>query len=176
MKKVLQTAEMALWLDSYDDVFSDFDPRPFAERSLSDDFLIEMKKVVKDRGRDSFELKFLLAPESRDEKDESTIKERLHHFFNQQYQQFLKERKKVIQRGIFFVVLGILLMFCASLLATFWSGYLLLSNFLIILLEPAGWFLFWEGLARAMYRAEEINPEIKFYHKMARSKVSFISY
>jgi len=46
----------------------------------------------------------------------------------------------------------------------------------LVVTEPAGWFLFWEGLARAMYKAEEINPEITFYHKMARSKISFISY
>lgn len=176
MKRVLQTAEMALWLDSYDDVFSDFDPRPYAERALSDDFLLEMKKVAKDRGRNSFELKFLLAAEMRNDSDEVTIKERLHHFFNQQHQHYLKERKKVIQRGILFVALGVVLMFCASLLVTFLGDSSLLFNFLVILLEPAGWFLFWEGLARAMYRAEEIDPEIKFYHKMARSKIEFLSY
>ncbi len=176
MKKVIQSAEMALWLDSYDDIFSDFDPRPYMERSLSDDFLLEMKKVAKDRGRDSFELRFLLAPETRNEDSEQIIRERLHHFFNQQYQHYLKERKAAIWRGVLFVSLGVVLMFCASLLVTFFDEHNLLFSFLVILLEPAGWFLFWEGWARAMYRAEKINPEIKFYHKMAHSKINFISY
>jgi len=176
MKKVLQTAEMALWLDSYDDIFSDFDPRPYNERALSDDFLVEMKKVAKDRGRDSYELKFLLAPEIREHHYEEVIKERLHHFFGLEHHRFLKEKKIAIKRGILFVVSGVGLMFLASLLLTFFSEKMLLVNFLVVLVEPAGWFLFWEGLARAMYKAEEIYPEIEFYNKMARSKISFISY
>jgi len=176
IKKVVQTAEMALWLDGYDDIFSDFDPRPFAERALSDDFLVEMKKVVKDRGRNSYELKFLLAPEARKHSEEEVIKERLHHVFNEQYHQYMKERKGIIARGIIFVGLGVVFMSVASFLLTFFANKQFLFNFLVILLEPAGWFLFWEGLSRAMYKSEQINPEIKFYHKMAHSKIEFISY
>ena len=175
MKKVIQTAEMALWLDGYDDIFSDFDPRPYSERSLSDDFLLEMKKAAYGRGRDSDELKFLLSPEVRNHHLEEKIKERLRHSFESHYRELLQEKRKTIKRGIWFVAAGVLLMFLASLASTFIDeGFS--SNFLVILLEPAGWFLFWEGLARAMYKAEELKPEIDFYHKMARSKISFISY
>ena len=37
---------VSLWLDNYDNIFSDFDPRSYAHRELSDDFLIEAKKVT----------------------------------------------------------------------------------------------------------------------------------
>ena len=30
---------VSIWIDSYDDVFSDFDPRSYDERNISDDFL-----------------------------------------------------------------------------------------------------------------------------------------
>ena len=36
---------ISLWIDSYDDIFSDFDPRPFSARNISDDFLYEVKKT-----------------------------------------------------------------------------------------------------------------------------------
>lgn len=176
MKKVIQTAEMALWLDGYDDIFSDFDPRHYSERSLSDDFLLEIKKVARGRGRNSYELKFLLAPKIRDEKLEEVIKERLKHSFNSKHRQFLMEKKKIIKRGILFVGLGATLMLLASVMKTYLSPSSLLHNSFIIITEPAGWFLFWEGLARAMYKSEEVNPEIDFYQKMTHSKITFISY
>lgn len=176
MKKVIQTAEMALWLDGYDDIFSDFDPRPFGVRSISDDFLLEMKKVARGRGHDSCELKFLLAPEVRNYKHEEEIKERLKHFFSGHHREMLLEKKKELKRGIIFVFFGVLVMVFASLVRTYLQLGSFYYNFIIVLAEPAGWFLFWEGLARAMYRAEEIGPEVEFYSKMAHSKISFISY
>jgi hypothetical protein len=176
MKKVIQTAEMALWLDGYDDMFSDFDPRPYSERSLSDDFLVEMKKAAFGRGKDSDELKFLLAPEVRDHKLEEVIKERLKAYFSAKHHRLIQEKKKIIRQGVTFVGASIVLMFIATLIFTFVANKTFLINFLVILLEPAGWFLFWEGLARTIYKAEETNSEINFFHKMAHCKISFISY
>ena len=40
-EKLLQQSEISLLLDSYDDIFSDFDPRPYNQRALSQDFLAE---------------------------------------------------------------------------------------------------------------------------------------
>lgn len=176
MKKILQTAEMALWLDGYDDIFSDFDPRPYSQRAISDDFLLEVMKVAKDRGKDNYELKFLLAPETRNYSHEQVIKERLHHLFGIKYHSLLKEKKGVLNYGIIFVLSGIFLMFLGAFFKSTITNNQFLSNFLVVLTEPAGWFLFWEGLARAMNETKLINPKIGFYSKMSRSKISFISY
>lgn len=176
MKKIIQTAEVSLWLDGYDDIFSDFDPRSYSQRAISDDFLAEMEKVVKERGHGSYKLKFLLSPEARNPDHEQLIRERLRHFFGVKYHQLFKEKRKVIWRGIIFVAFGTILMFLASFIKTYVHPNYFFYNFLIVLAEPAGWFLFWEGLARAMYKAEEIKPKINFFNKMAQSKISFISY
>ena len=37
--------EISFWLDSYDDLFSDFDPRPYAQKGFSEDFLDEAKRA-----------------------------------------------------------------------------------------------------------------------------------
>ena len=36
-------------LNSYDGLFSDFDPRPTEQRALSDDFLLEVKRAARDK-------------------------------------------------------------------------------------------------------------------------------
>lgn len=42
LSSILNSIQIAL--DHYDDIFSDFDPSPFSQRMLSDDFLKEMQK------------------------------------------------------------------------------------------------------------------------------------
>lgn len=39
--------ELELWLDSYDDIYSDFDSRHYLERRISEDFLHELRIEIK---------------------------------------------------------------------------------------------------------------------------------
>ena len=39
IKDIIDKAQVSLVLDTYDDIFSDFDPRPYDQRALSGDFL-----------------------------------------------------------------------------------------------------------------------------------------
>jgi hypothetical protein len=46
-------SEISLWLDNYDDIYSDFDSRHFLKRRISEDFLHELrlsKKYKRERG------------------------------------------------------------------------------------------------------------------------------
>ena len=176
MKKVLQTSEIALWLETYDDIFSDFDPRPYAQRALSDDFLLEAMKASRDRGQDSCELKFLIAPEVRSHTHESVIKKRLHDYFIKQHHIFEKERKGIIKKGFLFIISGVLLMLIGTLISVFYLGKHFIFSFLVVLIEPAGWFLFWEGLNHAIYESKRNSPNLNFYKKMSKCKISFLSY
>lgn len=58
--KIFRQGNISLILDSYDDIFSDFDPRPFSEKALSDDFLVECKRAARDKDRSVVELKLLV--------------------------------------------------------------------------------------------------------------------
>jgi len=176
MKKVLQTSELALWLDDYNDLFSDFDPRPYSQRSLSDDFLLEMNKAIRNRNNDTFELKFLLSEKLRNHSKEQIIIKRLREHFTRHYHTLLKDKKKVIRRGIILVLIGILVMLLGGFIRTFFLDKHVMFNFIIILVEPAGWFLFWEGLNKTIYDNNKIKPNLDFYHKMSKSKIKFISY
>ena len=44
-KQLALLRDISIWLETYDDIFSDFDPKAYSERVLSDDFLVEIRKV-----------------------------------------------------------------------------------------------------------------------------------
>ena len=81
---LLAESEISLILDSYDDIFSDFDPRHFSERALSDDFLIEAKKAARDKAG-VYELRFLVPKQQRNFEHEHLIRMRLKEHFKKHY-------------------------------------------------------------------------------------------
>ena len=56
----LKLAEVSILLDSYDDIFSDFDPSEYSERALSDDFCIQAKKHSRNEIGNKMTLRVLL--------------------------------------------------------------------------------------------------------------------
>lgn len=167
-------SKISLQLSSYDSIFSDFDPRPTSERALSDDFLSEAKKASIDK-EENIELSFLIPRSQRRSSEEAIIKKRLKEHFKKHFKIITLEKQKIRKEGFFLCIIGIILM----LIATFviYSGKkTLLYSFLIVLLEPSGWFSFWEGLHSIVFKPREKNPELNFYKKMSLSLISFESY
>jgi len=173
--KLLEKSEISLFLESYDDIFSDFDPRPYRVRSLSTDFLDEAKRASHDKQEGTIELKLLLIKSHRSPSKEAQIKKRLKDHFRKHYESLLEEKKKTIHFGMSFVLAGIIVMYITSIIL-FKNHTTLALSFLIVLLEPAGWFLFWEGCHNAIFDWKNIEPDLSFYKKMAKSKIEFVSY
>jgi len=175
-EKLLKLSKISLILDTYDDIFSDFDPRPYDERGLSDDFLSEAKKAVTEKPSGIIELKFLIPATKRNITDETIIKNRLIEYFNNKLIHLNKQKRKIIKEGIIFVILGIAMMFIASYIL-FGAERNPLTSFVIIVLEPAGWFLFWEGANMSIFEwRKTIQHELEFYEKMSRCEISFLEY
>lgn len=169
-------SEIVLWLNSYNELFSDFDPRSYSLRSLSDDFLSELKRASLDKNPKKLHLKLLIPKHERKIYEEEIIKKRLKSHFKKHHLEAQKIHHRVIKTGISFASVGVLLMFSATYLLYMKFTESLLMNFLIVLLEPGGWFLFWEGLYMAIFNSKSKRPKLKFYEKMSNSKVSFSSY
>ena len=171
----LKLSKISLTIDHYDDIFSDFDSRPYSERALSDDFLQEMKRAVRDKPSGVIELRFLIPHLQRSFSHEHLIKQRLHSHFVKHYEVLQKEHKSIRRRGFGFAFAGISMIVLASYVA-----YLEISSFLyhllMILLEPGGWFLGWTGLDELFYTLKEHTPEVLFYEKMTRCEIHFLSY
>lgn len=171
----LEQPEVKLWLDSYDDLFSDFDPRPYSKRTLSDDFISQAKKVTREQSGQHFILQLLLPASLRERKQEEIIAQRLPLFFKRIYSQLKDERRRTKKKGFKLVAAGIVFMVL--------GGYISFSNpegfhihLLLIVFEPAGWFLFWSGLDLLLEFSEKTKPDLRFYSEMAQTKIIFGSY
>lgn len=166
--------EIIFHIDNYNDIFSDFDPRPYNKKALSDDFLFEAKKASLEK-QEPIKLIFLVPVSERKIQDEVIIKRRLKEHFKKHSSLLEKEKKFKIKQGLFLFFLGIIIMALATFILSL-KEKTFLFNFLIILLEPAGWFSFWEGLYILVFRIKEESANLKFYQKMSKSEIIFDSY
>ena len=175
-RKLLEMSEISLWLDNYDDIFSDFDPRPYSQRALSEDFLGEAKRASRDKVGGAIELKLLLAEKHRDKNTEKTIKKRLKEHFKRHHDLLEKEKAGTIKKGLIFGAVGVIMMFIATYILVNYGQTNVLESFIIILLEPAGWYFLWSGLDLITLKSKAITPDLDFYEKMVDSSTEFVSY
>jgi len=172
-KNLLSKAEISLLLDTYDDIFSDFDPRPFLTRALSDDFLFEVKKAARDK-QGTFDLSFMIPKKKRNFEHEILIRRRLRDHFKKHAILLENEMHKIKKKGIVMAIFGIVMIMIASFLFTLEDMWII--HLLIVILEPAGWFTAWTGLDEIYYKGREIRPDFEFYQKMTRCEISFHTY
>jgi hypothetical protein len=168
----VREGNISLILDSYDDIFSDFDPRSYSERSLSDDFLAECKKVARDKGEE-LELRIMVPRRLRNVREEIKIKKRLKSHFHKHYLEKKEEIKCIKREGATWFVIGSMLMIISTAL---YGKEDFLFKLLEVMLVPAAWFMFWEGLDKIFVSSRDKKPDYEFYRKMSRAQIFFLSY
>jgi len=187
-QKMLLLSEISLHIDSYDDIFSDFDPRSYSSRSLSDDFLTEIKHASKDKTQGVIELKFLLPKKERNFKQEDFIIKRLRAHFKRHFEMISKEVQKEKRLGLSMVILGFTLGVLAAVVlhqgveeidnAMFFANTLgwlaiILPTVVLVMLEPASWFLIWEGFNKIVFDWQDKKADYDFYEKMTKCEIIF---
>lgn len=172
-KELFREFEISLLLDSYDGIFSDFDPRPYSDRALSDDFLHESRKAAKDKPSGKIQLKLLIPANKRSLLHEKVIKKRLRDHFKKHHELLEKEKKNIIRKGLGFTIAGVILMLITSFVFFHREDKSPIIRFLIVLFEPGSWFLFWEGLNQSVFESKRVNHNLKFYKKMSSSEIIF---
>ncbi|OGI93622.1 hypothetical protein A3A03_01315 [Candidatus Nomurabacteria bacterium RIFCSPLOWO2_01_FULL_40_18] len=173
-----ETAEIYLRLEQYSDIFSDFDIRSYRERALSIDFIEEIKRAASGMDKGGIELMLHIPEKDRNEAEEATIKERLAAHFKRHYYLLSAEKRRVMKLGITMVVLGIMCMILATFVVFKDPTQNLWLSFLVVFLEPAAWFLLWEGMDQIIFNSKNVNPDLNFYKKMfySRDRIYFKSY
>src|SRR3989344_4782915 len=151
--KTEETSEIRFVINTYEDIFSDFDPRPYSLKGLSEDFLSAAKGSLTNKPIDKIDFIFLVQKKERKE----------------------KEKSKIVKRGSIFTGVGMILMLTATFLFFKFKNESLLASFFTILLEPASWFLFWEGLNQLIFESKKIEPNLDFYRKMSDASIKFNS-
>ncbi|MEX1061867.1 MAG: hypothetical protein WEC39_02060 [Patescibacteria group bacterium] len=162
-----ETTEISLRLTNYEEIFSGFDLRPDHSRAISADFLDEVRRASRDKRKGEIEFILHIPKKDRHSYREEEIKKRLNTHFKKHHHLLLIEKRKVNRRGIAMIVTGIIAMLAATRIVFYDPTKSLLLSFLVVFLEPAAWFLLWEGMDQLIYDSKELNPELGFYSKMA---------
>ena len=163
-----------LVINSYIDIFSSFDSRPFSSKSLSDDFLNECKKAARDKSDMGLELIISVPKEKRNINDEFKIKKRLKEHFKKHFLQKQEEIRKIKLEGWMWVGFGIILFLAVflGLLRLETSPY----KSLLTIFEIPSWFLVWEGMGKIFLDTRKIEPDYNFYRKMSEVYIIFYSH
>jgi len=174
----VEISEISLRLEQYSDIFSDFDIRPYSKRALSFDFIEEVKRATYDKNEGEIEIVLHVPEKERKEYEEEVIKERLAAHFKRHFHLLSKEKRRVVKLGSTMVFLGIISMIAATLIIFKDPADDLFLSFLVVFLEPAAWFLLWEGSDQIIFNSKNINPDLNFYRKMsdAHKRIHFKSY
>ncbi|MDQ3108780.1 MAG: hypothetical protein M3R17_02705 [Bacteroidota bacterium] len=179
MKKENHTKQMLrdlnLWIDSYDDLFSDFDSRPLSERGISDDFISELNKLIPEKEGFIETLRFQVPAKVRDEKTEAIIIDRLSKDFSRHYLRFTDEVDANRKKGILMTFFGIAALITAVLIISLGEN-VIWQNTLKVLFEPAGWFLVWSGLDKIFFGGKSVKQRREHYARLEKSKVEFVSF
>lgn len=170
-----QFREITITLDTYDDIFSDFDPRPYHERELSEDFIKEIHRRYMEDKRGRFEIHFTIPFSERDAKEEALIKKRLREHFAIQMQRESEAIRNTKSRGYIYMVVGAFVLlsdvFALVILNESSTFYKILS----VLIVPAGWYGMWTGMGKVIDDPFVSIEKRTLYEKFEKANYVFIS-
>jgi hypothetical protein len=166
--------ELDLWLDSYDDIYSDFDSRHYLKRRISEDFLFELHKEMKYKEHTAKDLIIFLPQDRRNEESEKVIASSLGDFFKGQFLIHQDKCRSKMKNGIVILLSGICIMLINSWLYYRFSPSQTINS-VKILLEPAGWFLVWAALDFLFFDLKGLRKERNFYRKLNDIHIYFKS-
>ncbi len=174
-RQLLALSEVSIIIDTYDDLFSDFDPRPYDKRTVSEDLVAECQRAVRNKAS-GVELKFLIPHGQQNTSVEQMVKKRLKQHFRTQHDLISREIQALVRQGGLFVSIGIILMVVATLVLFNHATPTLLSSFFIVALEPAGWFFFWEGLHLIIFDTKRQRSMLTYYLRLSNAEITFNPY
>jgi hypothetical protein len=165
-------AELSLWLDSYDDIYSDFDSRRYHKRRISEDFVDELKAALKYRPEHPDAMILLLPAKDRDANVENEIVSSLKTQLDQRQRNWNAKAGSIRRRGFIMLLSGVLVMVADSIIA-YKAQPDYLTGLVRIIMEPAGWFLTWSGLDFLLYEYRALRKENSIYKTIAQLSIHF---
>ena len=167
--------KISLWFDGYDDIFSDFDPRSYSRRLISDDFLNELKKVVSEVKTNTFDITFLIPRNKVNHTEEKIIQSRLHHYFQKEALHYKEKYRNMLKKGFVITVLGMVsMLFTVTIEAKVEDEFL--ANLLTVIFEPTGWFAVWYGLDHIFYVSKYNKKFLNYTSKVLGAEINFDAY
>ena len=77
-------------------------------------------------------------------------------------------------KGAVMTIAGIILLMIAVALTSY-AAQKNWHNYLLVMLQPAGWFLSWSGMEKILFGGKQTKIKKEFYHRLSKAKVEFVS-
>ncbi len=165
--------EISLAIDSWDDVFSDFDPSPLERRVLSEDFLLELRKHYRETPRGNYVITIYAPTVLKDDVSERLVVKRLKQYFKFRHLTAQKEVNVCVEKGLFFVVCGIGFLSSLTLITYYQLVSKLTIDLLSIIFMPLGWFGIWEGFSRVIEPAPFLKHDLELFSRLSKAVLKF---
>ena len=165
--------EISIAIDNWDDIFSDFDPRPLSERALSEDFIAELKKRYRETRKGQLALTIHAPLSLKNEAHERVVIQRLKKHFKHRSLQRQRELTRIRKRGVIFVVFGILSLGFLTFITYSQLFSRLAIELLSIIFMPLGWFGIWEGFSKIVDTSTIFIQEEMLFSKLSKAIYTF---
>jgi hypothetical protein len=164
---------ISIAIDTYDDIFSDFDPRDILDRDLSEDFINELRHRHRQNPKGKYDV-VLVAPKAiEDQGVEKKIVSRLNRYFHQKYSRYKKSINDLRIRGGVYVVFGMALLSILTLLAYYRKLESLKLELVGIIFMPLGWFGIWEGFSKMIELPFKLENDTQVYKRLSKASYKF---
>lgn len=169
-----KTLDLSLWLDDYDDIYSDFDSRNYLKRRVSSDFMNELRLSMKYKTEKVDDLILVLPELRRNKEKENQIKKNLENYISRQLTKYSDAYNRDLKKGLILFGIAIILMVINAVIS-FKLDNNLLASIIRIALEPSGWFLVWIAFDILYYDLQRIMKEKEFFKELSLMKIYFES-
>ncbi|MCX8166959.1 MAG: hypothetical protein N3E37_03855 [Candidatus Micrarchaeota archaeon] len=163
-------------LDTYDDIFSDFDSSSYSSRLISEDFVHEVLRKFNKREKKRLQIVFSIPAKERNSRHEHVIKKRIKEYFLEKMYELndksniqKKEATTLMFAGFFSLLLVLTVAMPGISIDPF------LARVIETFLLPVGWFGLWEGTNRFFDAKRRFDDEKKTYEALASADYIFIS-
>ena len=174
-EELSELREITIQLDTYDDIFSDFDPRPYPQRELSEDFLKEIQRRYMEDKRGRFEVHFTIPSTERDTKEEALIKKRLREHFAFVVAREAEIIRNTKARGYLYILAGAAVLLSDVFALAVLNESSIFYRILSVLLVPAGWYGMYTGMGKVIDEPFSSAEKKKLYEKFERANYVFMS-
>jgi hypothetical protein len=149
-KNLNNKVEIVIYIDTIDDIYSDFDLRKIESRLLSNDFINEVRmQGVQAPDRSKIELKILSPKIIKTSELTPTVeritKRRIRYYFDDEFRKLRRERIKKLLRALIYILSGLTCFFIVKFLFHAETS-IMAEKIMFELITFFSWFATWKGI------------------------------
>ncbi|VXD19540.1 hypothetical protein [Planktothrix paucivesiculata] len=160
-------------LNHYTDIFNEWDPAPFKRREINpnlESYLLRSSDEVPFEKQ--IELCFMVSQGQRDEKMEKESRLGIKNSFTFKIYVFKKEIKQANSRIIYFVFVGLISLWMATIYSE--NSTAVFPSVLFQALVISGWVFIWEAISLLFFKNREFYHRYRTYKRLQNAPVIFI--